>query len=329
MYVSWPINIKIKDMNMQNEKGSNSVGILAIAALVFAISAVYVAFATRADLNDRLALVQQNNNNLDQLADIDNDAGLVLGVAEENDSVDGTDQPEMVSTTQSGTVEVVEPMDDIRIKPLIISNLGNSTSYGVDLSALFGSAPSIVLANINNGEEVGKAWLAVYNGKTYLRIAARNLDEPYGSNYYEGWMVKNADYGIMFSAGKMEYNASTSEAVLSIEVEGDVSDYTTVLLTLEPDDGLARPYKILLRSSFPPGTDFVITDSMLEESAVAIQTQKSTDELQNLNNSSEADLLNSLLGSGNNQDELLKALLGGSSGTVDNSSISELLNKFR
>jgi len=135
---------------------------------------------------------------------------------------------------------------------------------GGDLEAIFAKSPSITLKNVSKSGATGVARLAVYDGKTYHRVIAKNMPALPGADFYEGWLVKNAITGDFFSTGKMSYNAASKEAMLDFVIEGDKSDYRFVVITSEPDDGNPKPDKHIIEERFGSNVNFnVVPEAMM------------------------------------------------------------------
>jgi len=126
---------------------------------------------------------------------------------------------------------------------------------GSDLDAIFAKAPSITLKDVSKSGATGVAWVAVYDGKTYHRVIAKNMPALPGADFYEGWLVKSAITGDFFSTGKMNYNVASKEATLDFVTDGDKSDYRFVVITSEPDDGNPKPDKHIIEERFGPNVN--------------------------------------------------------------------------
>ena len=137
---------------------------------------------------------------------------------------------------------------------------------GKDFDAVIAKAQSIALPDVSQSGASGTAWLAVYNGKTYHRVIAKNMPALPGTDFYEGWLVKNPVPGGFISSGRMEYNPSTKEARLDFVVDGDMSDYRFVVITSEPDDGDPAPDKHIIEARFPAGVNLLVSsDAMMDK----------------------------------------------------------------
>jgi len=123
---------------------------------------------------------------------------------------------------------------------------------------IFAKAPSITLKDVSDSGATGEAWLGYYAGKSYHRVELQNVPPLGGTDFYEGWLVKNPATGAFFSTGKMDYNPATKIAILNYITDGDKTDHSFVVITSEPDDGDPKPDKHIIEERFPEGTNFVI-----------------------------------------------------------------------
>lgn len=125
---------------------------------------------------------------------------------------------------------------------------------------VFAKAQIIDLKDVVRGKSTGKAWLALYEGKTYHRIKSSGLPKLEGSSFYEGWLIKDAKKGDFFSTGKMEWQEN-GDGMLEFITEGDKIAYRTVVLTSEPNDGNLKPDKHIQEGTFSSklkNSDFVV-----------------------------------------------------------------------
>lgn len=105
----------------------------------------------------------------------------------------------------------------------------------------------ILLKDVNNGEASGEAWIILKDNVTYHRIFARNMVELQNDDFYEGWLVQKST-GEFFSTGKMTFNEKYQNWLLEYQAEGDKTNYTKVVITLEPNDGDSAPAKHILEN---------------------------------------------------------------------------------
>lgn len=144
-----------------------------------------------------------------------------------------------------------------------------------NLEAIFAKAPSITLKDVSKSGATGVAWLAVYNGKTYHRVIAKNMPALPDTDFYEGWLVKNAITGDFFSTGEMKYNATSNETTLNFVTDGDKSDYRFVVITSEPDDGNPKPDKHIIEERFGQNVNLnVVMEAMMEKKEEGAMMEK-------------------------------------------------------
>ncbi len=128
-----------------------------------------------------------------------------------------------------------------------------------DFDAVITKSASVNIKDVSKSGANGSAWLGVFEGKTYHRVIAKNLPALPGTDFYEGWLVKNPLTKDYFSTGKLVYDPTTKEARLDFIVDGDKSDYRTIVITSELDDGNPKSGKHVLEGRFPADTIFQVT----------------------------------------------------------------------
>jgi putative hemolysin len=92
-------------------------------------------------------------------------------------------------------------------------------------------------------------------------VSAKNLPALEEGFFYEGWLVQIEPLDVL-SAGKMvpEGDPSTSSGqekgsfALALETPEDLTSYTRVVITLEPDDGDPEPAEHVLEGTLEPQT---------------------------------------------------------------------------
>lgn len=107
----------------------------------------------------------------------------------------------------------------------------------------------VILNDVSGGNAQGKAWTVVENGITYHKATATNLPELTNGDFYEGWLVKKSPFDF-FSTGEMLFDETSQTWILEYETKGDKSEYTGVVITLEPDDGDPAPAKHIIENEF-------------------------------------------------------------------------------
>lgn len=160
-----------------------------------------------------------------------------------------------------------EPVENQKTKQ-VATEKDDSMTEEKEFEAVIAKAKSITLPDVSKSGASGTAWLAVYNGKTYHRVVAKNMPALPGTDFYEGWLVKNPVPGGFVSSGKMKYNPATKEATLDFVIDGDKSDYRFIVITSEPDDNNPAPDKHIIEDRFAASVDLnVVLDTMKEKSS--------------------------------------------------------------
>src|SRR3972149_1636312 len=111
------------------------------------------------------------------------------------------------------------------------------------------NAQWVDMKDVGRGKATGKAWLAFYAEKTYLRMRAAGLLESRGSNYYEGWIMKNSKSNEFFLAGNIDLSADGA-GIIDLVLDGDKTDFRTIVITNEPNDGNPIPDIHILEGIF-------------------------------------------------------------------------------
>lgn len=116
-----------------------------------------------------------------------------------------------------------------------------------NLEEIYKNAPSLTLEDVADGESSGEAWIILNDNITYHRVFARNMPELQNDDFYEGWLVQKST-GEFFSTGKMTFNEKYQNWLLEYQTEGDKTNYTKVVITLEPNDGDPAPAKHIIEN---------------------------------------------------------------------------------
>lgn len=134
------------------------------------------------------------------------------------------------------TGELVEPMTDEEISQMreeiegVLSIEGETTS----------------LRDVSGRQVTGEAKRAFSEGKFYYQVNASGLMPVEKGFYYQGWLEKDGDY---LSTGRVELDIYGS-GVLYYTTSVDRSDYSTAVITLEPEDGDPTPAIHILEAEF-------------------------------------------------------------------------------
>jgi hypothetical protein len=113
-------------------------------------------------------------------------------------------------------------------------------------TSLFTTAPNVDLEDVSGGNSTGQAWIVINDGKIYHQVIAQDLPELTDEYFYEGWLVREKPSPDFFSTGKMVFDEQSKVWILNYETTDDKSDYSKVVITLEPDDDNPAPAKHIL-----------------------------------------------------------------------------------
>lgn len=131
-----------------------------------------------------------------------------------------------------------------QIKPLTEEEIAKIKEETDGVLSLGGEA-----ALLEDLESVGikaEAKRAFSDGKFYYRLKGTGFALPEKGYYFEGWFKKDDDF---LSIGRLEIN-TLGGAELYYTASEDRSDYSQILITLEPEDGNSAPAKIVLEGRF-------------------------------------------------------------------------------
>lgn len=101
------------------------------------------------------------------------------------------------------------------------------------------------LTDSAGGSAFGTAQSEYAAGKYTHAVTARDLPPLLEGYFYEGWLVRVEPLDI-FSTGELATGEVTGEFVLSFESPENLTAYTRVVVTLEPDDGDPTPAEHVL-----------------------------------------------------------------------------------
>jgi len=116
-------------------------------------------------------------------------------------------------------------------------------------SVSIGEPEQIDLVDVTGGGSTGISTRVIDSGVFRHTIKA-NLPDPEEGYFYEGWLVSKSPFRF-FSTGNM-VTISTGEYVLEWfgEFGESYSNYTDVVITIEPNDGDPSPADHVLEGSF-------------------------------------------------------------------------------
>ncbi|MDA1208423.1 MAG: anti-sigma factor [bacterium] len=84
----------------------------------------------------------------------------------------------------------------------------------------------------------GVAQVHVYADGASLHTAQLNIKRPEDGYFYEGWIIKDGD---VISTGHAKSRFGDVRHFIQFETDKNLTGYTKVVITLEPDDGDPAP----------------------------------------------------------------------------------------
>lgn len=100
-----------------------------------------------------------------------------------------------------------------------------------------------LLNDVSGGVGFGEAKANFEDNKYDLIVSFENLPVPSGTDYYEGWIVRNDDQSVISTGKVIIENGIYMNNYTS---EQDLTDHDYYILTLETDDGDPAPAKHIL-----------------------------------------------------------------------------------
>ncbi|MCH7493056.1 anti-sigma factor [Patescibacteria group bacterium] len=102
------------------------------------------------------------------------------------------------------------------------------------------------LVDVSGGEASGSVEAAYIDGVYDLVATLENLPTPAGTDFYEGWIVRN-DPSDVLSTGKIDL--VDGNYTNTFQSEKDLLDHDFYVLTIEPDDGDPAPANHILEGT--------------------------------------------------------------------------------
>lgn len=250
----------------KNESQATAIGI-SLVSFVLAAGALYFSVSAHSAVWTGLS-VNTDGRDLGELADL---GSALMTESELENKIEAIMERGALSDMDSAEYDRMMAKDYERegILPASGTQPSATTSSKIapetdNVDVLFKVAQSIPLKDVNGTGILSQAWLGVYNGVTYHRVAAKGLPILSGTDYYEGWLVRDPAAPLdLFSTGKMKYDPAAQSATLSVRASEVESGFRTVYVTREGDDGDPAPGEIVLSGAFAPETDLTITDQMI------------------------------------------------------------------
>jgi len=159
--------------------------------------------------------------------------------------------PDDIETTKEQVVMQMkesQPKEDEMMKELDISMM--EAMKGMEFDSIG------ELEDVTNGQTIrGTAYdgnasglsKATYSKSGYALMAEfKNLPEPTGSDFYEGWIVRQSPFDFI-STGKLEKTDGQYQNTYASEQ--DLTDHDFYVLTLEPDDNNPAPADHILEGT--------------------------------------------------------------------------------
>jgi len=103
------------------------------------------------------------------------------------------------------------------------------------------------LIDVTVGSARGNVQTNFFGTQYQLLATANGLPELNGTDFYEGWVVKNNPLDVV-STGKLIQTPDSAEMsfVNIFEIDQNITDHDYYFVTLEPDDGNIAPAKHIL-----------------------------------------------------------------------------------
>lgn len=94
------------------------------------------------------------------------------------------------------------------------------------------------LEDVSGGSASGTSQANFSEGKYDLLAEFKNLPDPEGTDFYEGWVVRKDPFAFISTGKAREENGTYSNIFSS---DQDYTEYDFYVLTIEPDDGDPAP----------------------------------------------------------------------------------------
>ena len=103
------------------------------------------------------------------------------------------------------------------------------------------------LEDVSGGNATGIAQATFLEGNYTLVVVFDGLVDPEGSDFYEGWIVRQGENQSVVSTGVVSKKDGVYKNLFISEK--DLSDHTFYVLTIEPDDGDPAPADHILEGT--------------------------------------------------------------------------------
>ncbi len=138
---------------------------------------------------------------------------------------------------------VLEPTK--MIEEELVEAMTEAEKIEIETQVTSDGAEQASLTQVTGGQASGTARRR-YDDKFYLKVIASGLPALEKGFFYEGWLVGEDGF---FSTGRMAVFAD-GRAELYYTAQEDKSDFSSVVITLEPEDGDPAPADHVIEGSF-------------------------------------------------------------------------------
>jgi len=139
----------------------------------------------------------------------------------------------MMGKTELTKDAMMKDVDEAMMKNM----MAMSYEYSGELSDV--TEGKTILGITTGGNALGTAKANYKDGAYDLLATFKNLQDPQGTDFYEGWIVRRADSFSVISTGRVE---KVDGVYMNTYSSGeDLTDHDFYVLTIEPDDGDPAP----------------------------------------------------------------------------------------
>lgn len=143
------------------------------------------------------------------------------------------------ATTSSNTnTALAEPTEDSMAKETTDEMKEEADSMEYQFSGL--------ATDVSGGTGIGEVKATFENDTYTLSATFENLPDPEGTDFYEGWIVRNSPSSVISTGVAEKENGVYTNMYSSGQ---DLTDHDFYVLTLEPDDGDPAPAAHILEGN--------------------------------------------------------------------------------
>src|SRR3989339_635632 len=191
-------------------EGYATLMVISLITFVMAAGALYFAVSAFSDLRTSRSVASRTD--LGELADL---GSAIMTESELENKIEAIVERKKLADMDSEEYDRMMAKDYFDNREGVYAERPATATPGVvpeadNLQALFKAAKTIPLKDMSGAGVLSRAWLGVHNNITYHRVAARGLPLLSGTDYYEGWLVRDPAAAFdMFSTGRMKYDPVT------------------------------------------------------------------------------------------------------------------------